>query len=109
MKVSGKDWPLSGTIELPPDDYRLQFDFLGTSLRDPDAVRYRYMLEGHDLEWTETSQNSAYYMRIADGRYVMLVQAAMAGGDFTGNTARLQLYVGAVSYTHLTLPTNDLV
>ena len=69
MKVSGKDWPLSGTIELPPDDYRLQFDFLGTSLRDPDAVRYRYMLEGHDLEWTETSQNSAYYMRIADGRY----------------------------------------
>ncbi|MBK9059526.1 MAG: SpoIIE family protein phosphatase [Flavobacteriales bacterium] len=95
MKVSGKDWPLSGTIELPPDDYRLQFDFLGTSLRDPDAVRYRYMLEGHDLEWTETSQNSAYYMRIADGRYVMLVQAAMAGGDFTGNTARLQLYVGA--------------
>ncbi len=95
VKVSGRDMPPTGPIVLPPDDYRIQFDFLGTSLGDPDGVHYRYKLEGHDLEWTETAQSSAYYMRIADGNYVMLVQAAMADGDFTGNTARLQLIVRA--------------
>ncbi len=95
VKVSGKDIAPTGPIELPPDIYRIQFSFLGTSLRDPDAVRYRYKLEGHDLEWTETDQSSAYYMRIADGDFTLKVQAALTGGDFTGNTATLRVIIKA--------------
>lgn len=93
LKVSGRDVPTSGPIELHPDIYRFEFNFLGTSLSDPDAVRYRYMLDGYDLDWTETTLGTAYYMRIAEGQYTLLVQAAMAGGEFTGNTARLAITV----------------
>lgn len=93
LKVSGRDIDPSGPIVLPPDIYRIQFEFLGISLADPDGVRYRYKLEGYDADWTETTQGSAYYMRIAEGNYTLLVQAAMAGGDFSENTARLKVTV----------------
>ncbi|MGB6047556.1 MAG: SpoIIE family protein phosphatase, partial [Flavobacteriales bacterium] len=93
VKVSGRDMPPDRSIDLPPDIYRIQFDFLGISLANPDGVRYRYKLEGYDLDWTETTLGSAHYMRISEGNYTLQVQAAMIGGDFTGNTARLAITV----------------
>lgn len=95
VKVSGKDMDLNEAIDLPPDEYRIQFDFLGISLKAPGAVHYRYKLEGHDPEWTETTQRSAYYMRLQDGHYIFRVQAAVGDGPFSIREANLQLTIQA--------------
>ncbi|MFZ1659080.1 MAG: two-component regulator propeller domain-containing protein [Flavobacteriales bacterium] len=95
LKVSGKDTLTSIALQLPPDNYRLQFDFLGINLKDPDDVVYRYMLEGHDLDWTYTDQQSAYYMRVEDGNFRFKVQATMRGTPFTGAPAELDVFVEA--------------
>jgi ligand-binding sensor domain-containing protein/serine phosphatase RsbU (regulator of sigma subunit) len=91
--INGKDMPLNGTIFLPPDDYRMEFDFLGVSLKDPDAISYRYKLEGHDLEWTGTDQGTVHYMRITDGDYTFRVQASVNGQPYTGSVATLHVIV----------------
>jgi ligand-binding sensor domain-containing protein/serine phosphatase RsbU (regulator of sigma subunit) len=95
MKVSGKETDFSEPIVLDPDEYRMQFDFLGVSLRWPEAVRYRYKLEGHDPEWTEVTQNSAYYMRVRDGAYTFRVQAAIGDGPWSEPGARVRITVKA--------------
>lgn len=95
MKVSGKETDFSVPIILDPDEYRMQFDFLGVSLRWPEAVHYRYKLEGHDPEWTEVTQSSAYYMRVRDGSYTFRVQAAIGHGPWSEQGARVQITVKA--------------
>ena len=95
LKVSGKDTLTDITLHLAPDNYRLQFEFLGINLKDPDEVVYRYKLEGHDLDWTTTEQHSAYYMRIGAGTFHFQVQAAMRGMPFTGPVAEVTVVVEA--------------
>src|SRR5690606_9697600 len=95
IRVSGREMPPTGPINLPPDIYRIQFEFLGISLADPEGVRYRYKLEGYDTDWNETTQGTAHYMRINEGKYTLLVQAALAGNSFNGTPAQLQLTVQA--------------
>lgn len=82
VKISGKDVDFTGPITLDPGEHRVLFEFQGISLASPGAVRYRYMLEGHDAEWTEGEQGSVLYGRLADGQYVFRVQAAIADGGF---------------------------
>jgi serine phosphatase RsbU (regulator of sigma subunit) len=95
VKVSGTEAYFGKPIVLDPDEYRIQFDFLGVSLRSPEAVRYRYRLEGHDPEWTEVTQNSAYYMRVQDGTYTFRVQAALGDGPWNEDGAQVQLTIKA--------------
>ncbi|MGV9011836.1 MAG: two-component regulator propeller domain-containing protein [Flavobacteriales bacterium] len=95
LKISGKDTLTNVPLRLPPDNYRLQFDFQGINLKDPDDVVYRFMLEGHDPDWTYTDQHSAYYMRLGDGEYHFKVQATMRGMTFTGPMAEISVVVEA--------------
>ncbi|WP_020530018.1 ligand-binding sensor domain-containing protein [Flexithrix dorotheae] len=68
-------------VVLPPGQYRIRFDFLGVSFKEPQKMRYKYLLEGHDLEWSEaTSETTARYPRIEDGTYTLRVKAANSDG-----------------------------
>jgi ligand-binding sensor domain-containing protein/serine phosphatase RsbU (regulator of sigma subunit) len=93
IKVFGKDVPPNEDLVLPPDIYRIQFDFMGISLKDPDAVHYRYKLDGHDMEWTTTAQTTALYMHVQDGDFTFMVQAAYADGSFSETPATLRVTV----------------
>ena len=58
-----------------------QFDYAGLSFTAPQKVRYRYMLEGFDHQWTEAgARRSAYYTNIPPGNYTFRVQAANNDG-----------------------------
>jgi len=92
VNINGVDMPLKGTITLAPDDYRMEFSFLGISLKDPDLVSYRYQLEGHDAEWTATDKPTAHYLHIADGDYTFRVQASVNGQPFD-SAATVHLFV----------------
>ena len=68
-------------MELPDDRNHLTFDFLGLSLASPNRVRYRYLLEGWDTEWSLPSpERQATYQRLPPGRYDFRVKADSGDG-----------------------------
>lgn len=94
VKVFGKDMPPGQALDLPPDIYRLQFDYAGISLSNPEALRYRYMLVGHDQGWTETDQLTTQYRRVPDGEHQFKVQVAWPDGNYS-RAATLRVTVRA--------------
>ena len=74
------------SLVVPAGHVHFQFDFAGLSFTAPQKVRYRYMLEGFDHNWTEAgTRRTAYYTNIPPGRYTFRVQAA--NNDGLWNTA----------------------
>lgn len=59
----------------------LTFDYIGISLDNPGAVRYRFMLEGFDQEWSPpTDATFATYSNLSHGKYTFKVIASNKDG-----------------------------
>ncbi|MES2593589.1 MAG: two-component regulator propeller domain-containing protein [Bacteroidota bacterium] len=57
------------------------FDFVGTSLTNPKRVKYRYMLEGVDNEWSPVvKENSVTYPNLEPGDYIFKVRSCNNDG-----------------------------
>lgn len=82
--VDDRDQPLRAagdSITVPAGHNHFQFDYAGLSFVAPQKVRYRYMLDGFDHNWTDAgSRRIAYYTNIPPGRYTFRVQAANNDG-----------------------------
>jgi len=82
--VDDIDQPLRGaafSVPVQAGHVHFQFDYAGLSFTAPQKVRYRYMLEGFDRDWTEAgARRTAYYTNIPPGRYTFRVQAANNDG-----------------------------
>jgi ligand-binding sensor domain-containing protein len=55
------------------DQNNLIFEFIGLWYSNPNAVRYRYMLEGFDLDWITTRDQRAIYSNLPPGQYTFKV------------------------------------
>ena len=78
---SDKNYPVTAPINLPYDAYRLKIGFVGISFKNPENIKYQYILEGYDITWSEpTSTNIATYPRIEDGNYIFKVRACNSDG-----------------------------
>jgi ligand-binding sensor domain-containing protein/class 3 adenylate cyclase len=68
-------------LRLPHDRNHLTFSFTGISLAFPEKVRYRYLLEGHDPDWSPiTATDSVTYSNLPPGDYAFKVMARNASG-----------------------------
>ena len=77
-------------LRIPAGHNHFQFEYAGLSFVAPQKVRYRYMLEGFDHEWTEAgSRRTAYYTNIPPRRYTFRVQAANNDGVWNTEGAAL--------------------
>ncbi len=86
------DQPLheSDKLKVPAGHNHFQFDYAGLSFTAPQKVRYRYMLEGFDHQWTDAGvRRSAYYTNIPPGQYTFRVQAANNDGVWNNEGAAL--------------------
>jgi signal transduction histidine kinase/ligand-binding sensor domain-containing protein/CheY-like chemotaxis protein len=80
--------------DAPPGRGDLAFRYTGLSFVAPEKVRFRYKLEGYDLDWVDAGdRRAAYYNRIPPGRYVFRVTAANDNGVWnqTGDLYRVNL------------------
>jgi signal transduction histidine kinase/ligand-binding sensor domain-containing protein len=76
----------ASSVRIPAGHVHFQFDYAGLSFVAPQKVRYRYMLENFDRNWTDAgARRSAYYTNIPPGSYTFRVQAA--NNDGVWNTA----------------------
>ncbi len=79
--ISDKEYDVNQEISLPYRAYKLRIEFTGLHYSDPEAVTYQYMLEGHDLGWSDiTTQNFASYPRIEDGEYTFYLRSFSGEG-----------------------------
>ncbi len=59
LKAAGRE------ITVPPGHVRYGFEYAGLSYVSPSRVRYRYILEGFDKQWTQAgSRRNAYYTNL---------------------------------------------
>lgn len=67
-----------------------EFDYAALSFVAPQKVRYRYMLDGFDHQWTDAgTRRTAYYTNIRPGLYTFRVQAANNDGVWNDTGAAL--------------------
>jgi PAS domain S-box-containing protein len=75
-------------LELAPDQNNLQFDFFGLDFSPNESLRYQYILEGADKDWSVLSdQRSVNFSNLSAGDYRFLVRAANADGLISENPA----------------------
>jgi ligand-binding sensor domain-containing protein/signal transduction histidine kinase len=73
------NYPLD--LELPHYLNHLMFDFIAIEWSAPQGIRYQYILEGLDKQWsTITTDNRADYRNIPPGDYTFKVKAISKAG-----------------------------
>jgi signal transduction histidine kinase/ligand-binding sensor domain-containing protein len=71
-------------LVLPTSQNHLTFDFIGISHSQPEGVRYRYLIEGLDKDWSPiTDKTSATYSEIPPGKYIFKIMACNSDGIWT--------------------------
>jgi ligand-binding sensor domain-containing protein/signal transduction histidine kinase len=81
-------------LVVPPGRRDLEFHYTGLSFAAPERIRFRYRLEGLDLDWVEAgSRRVAYYQRIPPGEFVFRVLAANANNVWSETVVTLAVTV----------------
>ena len=76
LVVDGGPVSSSATVELGPNNKKVEIDFGVLMLRSQERVRFRYKLQGFDKGWSEAStERAAYYTNLPPGRFQFRVAA----------------------------------
>lgn len=68
------------------DQNNLIFEYVGLWYSDPDAVRYRYKLEGYNQDWVYSKDNQATFPSLPHGNYTFKVSSSENGIFLEDNT-----------------------
>jgi signal transduction histidine kinase/ligand-binding sensor domain-containing protein len=87
--------PLGPTLQVPPGTAKLEIHYSALNLSAPKWVRFRYRLEGVDLDWVDAgSRRQAFYTNLSPGSYRFRVVASDREGSWpeleSGLTVNLQ-------------------
>lgn len=74
LEVSQPPLLYTQPLTLQQDQRDVTFKFVLPNPLHPGAVRYQFMLEGHDRDWIDTDQRLARYSRLSGGDYVFRVR-----------------------------------
>jgi ligand-binding sensor domain-containing protein len=81
VSADGATISLKSPIHIPAGKKRLNVEFAGLSLSVPERVRYRYMLEGFESEWSAPDgSRQAVYTNLSPGAYRFHVTASNPDG-----------------------------
>jgi len=92
--ADGKPVPAIANARVPAGTASLEIQYTAVSLRDAHKLRFRYRLEGVDRDWVDGwGRRTAYYTRLAPGRYVFRVAASTGDGRWSAPAASLAFEV----------------
>lgn len=86
-----------GGVRLPPGSAPMvEFHYSACAFTHPEAVRFRYRLEGLDADWIHAGgRRAAYYTHLSPGTYTFRLQACDAQGVWSESEARLPVVLAA--------------
>ncbi len=71
-------------LRLPHNKNHLTFEFAGVSFDDARAVRYQFLLDGFDTDWSPaTTERRATYANLPPGEYTFWVRARSGSGPWS--------------------------
>lgn len=80
FRVMETSYPFSNPRDFRYHQNNVRIDYLGISFVSPEAVKYRYRLDGIDREWRETVERSVSYTYLPHGDYHFQVVAINKDG-----------------------------
>ncbi|MCB9262485.1 MAG: hypothetical protein H6607_08940 [Flavobacteriales bacterium] len=79
-----KFYPLPQNLVLPFRHNQISFEFTAIETSKPQLVRYQYILEGYDKNWSPvTNRTNASFGNIREGTYTFRLKALGANGFWT--------------------------
>jgi signal transduction histidine kinase len=94
MFVDGRLIAPASQIRIPPGRHRLTFRYVGVNVSNPEAMRYRYRLDGVDSAWSEpTALREIDYTNVPPGRFRFQVIASNPDGVWSDHEAAMNLEV----------------
>ncbi|MFO7657718.1 MAG: two-component regulator propeller domain-containing protein [Bacteroidales bacterium] len=98
LVVNGEEIPLTPGVWLSPNQKRIHFYYSSICLADPEAVRYKIMLEGFDPEWIDMEKINNHSYSLSPGRYTFKVIARDNKGNWNSKPATFGFRVLAPVY-----------
>lgn len=96
LRVNDADHEILNRLILKPGKYKIQIEYIGVSLKAPEQVKYQYMLQGYDDDWSQiTSKNSVTYQRLSEGRYKFILNAESGDGITTIKPTEISIIIKA--------------
>jgi ligand-binding sensor domain-containing protein/serine phosphatase RsbU (regulator of sigma subunit) len=93
IKINDEEKDFTDKIILSPGNYKIRFDFLGISLKEPALVTYQYKLEGYDQESEITKNTNITYPRLTEGHYTFILKASSGDGSVTENPLTINIII----------------
>lgn len=94
LLVDDRAVDVSRAVHVSAGHRRITFNFAGLSFAAPDRLRYQYLLEHNDRDWSVPNvSGEASYTNLRPGSYRFRVRAANADGVFDPNEDVLDLIV----------------
>ncbi|WP_339794199.1 two-component regulator propeller domain-containing protein [uncultured Imperialibacter sp.] len=95
-KQEALDDILPNDLNLPFNQNHITFDYVAINLRKPNAVFYRYKLNGYDEEWSPvTKVNEATYTNLDPGDYEFTVQESYSPGYWSQDFSSIQFTISS--------------
>jgi ligand-binding sensor domain-containing protein/signal transduction histidine kinase len=88
LSADGEPILLGSSVHIRGGRQRITLGYSGLTLSDPERVRYRYLLEGYDRGWTEsTASREAGYTNLPPRVYRFRVMATNPDGAWNAQVA----------------------
>ena len=79
-------------LRIAPGKHRVEFRYTGLCFDAPEAIRFRYQLEGWDVDWVDAgTSRTAIYNFVPPGKYRFRVIACNSDGIWPASGAELTL------------------
>lgn len=92
-KVYLKSYDFTESKQLSSKQNHLTFEYNGLWFQNPDAVTYQYKLDGYDLQWVTTKDNSVIYPNLMPGTYRFSVRSAVDNTFSESDVASFQFQI----------------
>ena len=95
LRIAGESRPIAelgstliSNLELAHGQNNLQIDFFAIDFNAGEDLRYQYLLEGADRQWSApTGQRTVNYSNLAPGSYRFMVRAINSAGVYSAEPA----------------------
>lgn len=93
VKIMEKDTLVQTLYDLPFDKNFIRINFVGFSNSNPEALKYKYKMQGIDEAWIYTDNTFAQYTTLPAGNYSFLVSAMNKNGIWSDSPAGISFII----------------
>ena len=94
ISTDGRPINLQGKLRIPGGSQRIVFGYSGLSLSVPERVRFRYLLEGFDRNWSDpVSAREAIYTNLGPRPYRFRVIASSPDGVWNSSESAVEFEI----------------